>query len=168
MKYLKSFKSINEDRFLSSNVQEFNVDVNDETIKKFIDKYSTKWILYNKKLGFIWVKDKPKRFTGDLPQKVYHVSPNPNLDKLGIKPCSKLESPFGYYDISFFYLSREDADYGSIPFMLGENYIYEVDTRANVNWLEGFNEPLDGEENLATSDFVDPKWITKIQEKIEC
>ena len=56
----------------------------------------------------------------------------------------------------------EDAEYGSIPHMGGKTYLYEVDTNATNNWLEGFNEPLDGEENITTSDFIKPQFIKKI------
>lgn len=147
----------------TSNILEIETSVTDDKIEKYINKYPNKWVLYDKELGFIWIKDKPKLFYGQLPEKVYHVSNNPNLDKIGIKTSSETTTPFGYYDFTFFYLSLDDVDYGSILYEKGKNYLYETDTNIpNINWYEGFNEPIDGEENITTNSFISPNYIKKI------
>jgi hypothetical protein len=134
-------------------------------LKEYQEQYLDKWILFNKELGFIWIKDKPRLFNYSLPKKVYHVSVNPNLDKIGIKPSTKNSTPFGYYDFSFFYLNLEDVEYGSIAYIEGENYLYEVSTNIpDVEWYEGFNEPIDGEENITTNSFIEPVYIIKKNE----
>lgn len=46
---------------------------------------------------------------------------------------------------------------------MDNNYLYEIDTDATNIWLEGFNEPLDGEENVTTSDYIEPKYIKKLK-----
>lgn len=81
-----------------------------------------------------------------------------------IKPSTENNTPFGYYDLSFFYLSLEDAIDGSIPHIENENNLYEIDTIGTNNWLEAINIDLDGEENITTSEFIDPKYITKIKD----
>ena len=149
---------------LEDNIIEIETHVNDEKIKEFKSRYPNKWILYNKELELIWIKDKPKLFWGTLPEKVYHVSKNPNLDEIGIKPSTENSTPFGYYNFSFFYLDFDDAFYGSIPYVEGENHIYEITTDIpDVEWYEGFNEPLDGEENITTNSFINPFFIKKIR-----
>ncbi len=164
MKYLKRIDIYNEDRQLSSNIVEIDIpEITDGVITKYKNKYPNKWILYNKELGYIWIKDKPKLLYGYLPKKVYHVSNNPNLDKIGIKPSSELDTPFGYINFTFFYLSQKDAENGSIPYMKGENFLYEIDTNIpNIEWYEGFNEPIDGEENITTNNFIPSLYVKKI------
>lgn len=166
MKYLKLFEKFDNGVEISSNIIQFSVNnIDKSVIDYFKSKYPNKWILPSSEYGanYIFVKDIPKEYYGDLPDKVYHVSEVNNLDKIGIKPSTETGSPFGYYNISFFYLNEDDAMYGSIPHSEGETYLYEVDTNTNVNWLEGFNEPIDGEENITTSDFIEPKYIKKIK-----
>jgi len=153
----------------SENIIEIKTTVSAQKIKKYQEQYSDKWILFNKELGLIWIKDKPRLFTifgsstyDSVPKKVYHVSWNPNLDKIGIKPQTENSSPFGYYDFSFFYLDLEDVEDGTIPYMEGENYLYEVSTNIpGVEWYEGFNAPIDGEENITTNSFIEPEYIIK-------
>jgi hypothetical protein len=140
-------------------------EINSDVIGYFKNKYPKKWILPSSEYGenIIFVKDLPKKYSGYLPDKIYHVSNIDNLDKIGIKTSSETESPFGYYDISFFYLDKNDAIEGSIPHIEGETFLYEIDTNIDINWLEGFNEPLDGEENITTSSFIKPEHIKKIK-----
>ena len=183
MKYLRRFKRFSEtiDESLSNesdgnisgedvktrfseNIIQIKTTVSDQKIKEYQEQYLDKWILFNKELGFIWIKDKPRLFNYSVPKKVYHVSGNPNLDKIGIQPSTKSSTPFGYYNFSFFYLNLEDVEYGSIPYMKGENYLYEVSTNIpDVEWYEGFNEPIDGEENITTNSFIEPDYIIKIE-----
>lgn len=167
MRYLKRFESINNSTNISSNVIQFEVDkINKEVIEEFRSKYPDKWILtyeYDDE-KIIFIKDKPKKFNGDLPEYVYHVSDKRNLDKIGIKTSTKTESPFGYYNMSFFYLNIEDVYGGSVP-KIDENFLYKVDTKCTKNWYEGFNQPIDEEENITTSDFIKPEFITKINGK---
>jgi hypothetical protein len=146
----------------SENITQIKTPVSDQKIKEYEMKYPNKWILFNEELGYIWVKDKPKLYYGLLPKKIYHVSGNPDLDKIGIQPSTKSSTPFGYYDFSFFYLNLEDVEYGSIPYMKGENYLYEVSTNIpDIEWYEGFNQPIDGEENITTNRFIGPEYIVK-------
>lgn len=166
MKYLKSLNNYINEKFYTSksnfsdNVTEYIVDKADKnTISKFKEQFPNKWILSFD--NSIFVKDKPKEFNDELPKKVYHVSKIDNLDKIGIKPSTETNTPFGYYNISFFYLNKNDANYGSIS-LNDNNYLYEIDTNANVKWLEGFNKPIDGEKNITTSDYIEPKYIKKL------
>jgi hypothetical protein len=146
----------------SENITQIKTSVSDQKIKEYEMKYPNKWILFNEELGYIWVKDKPKLYYGSLPKKIYHVSDNPDLDKIGIKPSTKSSTPFGYYDFSFFYLSLEDVEYSSIQYIEGENYLYEVSTNIpDIEWYEGFNQPIDGEENITTNMFIEPEYIVK-------
>ncbi len=147
---------------LTSNIVQYNVNnITDDLIDQFKNKFKDKWILTFDN-DYIFVKDRPVKYDGKLPKKVYHVSPIDNLDKIGILPSSKTESPFGYYNISFFYLSIEDSEGGSIPYMDGM-YLYEIDTKSTNNWTNGFNEELDEEENITTSDIINPEFIKKIK-----
>ena len=146
----------------SENIIQIKTSVSDRKIKEYERKYPNKWILFNSEMGYIWIKDKPKLFYGSLPKKIYHVSENPNLDKIGIKPTTENSTPFGYYDFSFFYLDLDDVGYGSIPYMEGENYLYEVSTNIpDIEWYEGFNQLIDGEENITTNSFIEPEYIIK-------
>jgi len=46
--------------------------------------------------------------------------------------------------------------------MEGENYLYEVSTNIpDIEWYEGFNQPIDGEENITTNSFIEPEYIIK-------
>jgi len=153
-----------EGRRFSENIIEIATHVNDEKIKEYKSRYPNKWILYNTELERIWIKDKPKLFWGTLPEKVYHVSKNPNLGEIGIKPSTQNSTPFGYYDISFFYLNFDDAFYGSKPHLEGKNNLYEITTNIpDIKWYEGFNEPIDSEENITTNSFINPFFIKKIR-----
>ncbi len=155
---------ITESEKISDNVIEVSTKVDDFIIDSYQKKYPDKWILSNKKLDKIWIKDKPNLFDGSLPEYVYHVSSNPNLCDLGIEPSSATETPLGYYDMSFFYLSEEDSYYGSMPYLEGENYLYEIPTDIpDVDWYEGFNESLDGEENITTNCFIPSEFINLIE-----
>ena len=163
MKYLKLFENFDAFKQLSNNVKEIEVNVSDDKIKYYMNKYPNKWILFNKELHYIWIKDKPELFSGSIPDKLYHVSNVPDLDKIGIKPSSETSTPFGYYDFTFLYLFKEDIEYGSIPYEFGVNYLYEIDTNIpNIKWYEGFNEELDGEENITTNCFIPAEYIEKI------
>lgn len=162
----KTYENFGVGREMSSNVIEFEVDyIDDSLIQKYQEKYPDKWILYydNDDIKYVFVKDKPNKYVGKIPKKVYHVSYIDDLDIIGIKTSTELNSPFGYYNISFFYLNEDDALYGSIPYEEGTNFLYEIDTNSTSNWLEGFNEPIDGEENITTSDFIKPEYIKKIE-----
>lgn len=102
-KHIKKFKLFeNEGKRFSENIIEIKAQVSDEKIKEYKRRYPNKWILYNTELKCIWIKDKPKLFWGTLPEKLYHISKNPNLDKIGIKPSTENSTPFGYYNFSFF------------------------------------------------------------------
>lgn len=170
---IKRFKGFNESvenisdedlksRF-SENIIQIKTTVSDQKVKEYQKQYFDKWILFNKELGYIWIKDKPELFYGSLPEKIYHVSSNPNLDKIGIKPSTENSTPFGYYDISFFYLDLDDIEYGSVPYIEGENYLYEISTNIpNIEWFEGFNKAIDGEENITTDSFIEPGYISRI------
>jgi len=158
----RNYNLIKEGKQISSNVEEFTIqNIDEDIIKKFQTEYPDKWILYSKELNYLWIKSKPNQFDGIIPDKVYHVSKIDKLDEIGIKPSTETESPFGYYNISFFYLDEEDAEYGSV-LHTDNTFLYEVDTNATEKWLEGFNEELDGEENITTSDFIEPQYINKI------
>ena len=159
---LKEEEYLKNVRYISDNVKEVETTITDEVILKYKSLFPNKWILYNKELNYLWVKDKPSEYEGELPHKIYHVSYNPNLDVEGIKPSTSIDNPLGYYGMSFFYLSKEDSLYGSIPYIEGENYLYEIDTNIGVRWYEGFNEPLDGEENITTNELIDPQYISKL------
>ena len=165
-RHIDDFKSFNlneTERKFSDNVVEIGTLVNDKTINWYKKKYPNKWILFNKELGYIWIKDFPKLFYGSLPEKIYHVSNIPNLDKIGIKPSTENSTPFGYYNFSFFYLDRDDVEYSSIPYIEGENHLYAIlSDIPNVEWYEGFNYPIDGEENITTNSFISPMYIEKI------
>jgi len=163
---IDTFKTflIKESKKITNNIVQIETDINNDVLNYYYKKYPNKWVLYNKELGYIWIKDKPNLFYRDLPNNVYHISKNPNLDKTGIKTSSETETPFGYFNFSFFYLNVEDANYGSIPHIEGETYLYEVDTDIpNLDWYEGFNESLDGEENITTNSFIEPKYVKKIK-----
>ena len=59
-------------------------------------------------------------------------------------------------------MDLDDVEYGSIPYMEGENYLYEVSTNIpDIEWYEGFNQPIDGEENITTNSFIEPEYIIK-------
>ena len=150
---------------LEDNIIEIKTHVNDEKIKELKSRYPNKWILANKELELIWIKDKPELFWGEIPEKVYHVSKHPYLDEIGIKPSSETETPLGYYNISFFYLDFDDAfsEDASIPYIEGKTHIYEITTDIpDVEWYEGFNYSLDFEENITTNSFINPLYIKKI------
>lgn len=161
-------ESIFDDRkVISPNVIQYTVDeINDKVMAEFQDNFPNKWIIPSTSYGknWIFVKDKPNPFTDNLPKNVYHVSPIDNLDKIGIKPSTKTESPFGYYNLTFFYLNEEMTKFGSIPYIEGKNYLYEIDTNCPVKWLEDVNKDIDEEEGIiCTSDFINPDFIKKIK-----
>jgi hypothetical protein len=166
-KYIDNFHNFKlfedlKSRF-SENIIQIETSVSIQKIKEYKKQYPNKWILFNKELNYIWIKDKPKLFNDVLPEKLYHVSKNPNLDEIGIKPSTENSTPFGYYEFSFFYLDLDFIEDGSIPYMEGQNYLYEISTNIpNIKWYEGFNEPIDGEENITTNSFIEPKYINKL------
>lgn len=161
MKYLRYFESVlnYSHKSICSNIVEYNVGrkVTSEIISQFKKQFPNKWILSYE--NTIFVKDKPRKYDGDIPEYVYHVSNSKLPLTKGLKPSTKLNSPFGYYNLTFFYLNEEDAEYGSIPHIDGKTYLYRVDTKATNNWLEPINMPMDGEDGLTTSDFISPEYI---------
>jgi len=170
--FLESLQSIEEiftqGSQITSNITEFNIknfgiEITDDLIQKFKQGFPDKWILHNVEYGCIWVKDIPSKFEGKVPRKVYHVSDLPNLDEIGINPNTSIEDPFGYYNISFFYLTKADAlDSGATKQKTKDNYLYLIDTNCGVKWLEAFNLEMDGEENITTNHFIKPEFITKL------
>jgi len=161
MKYLRYFEGVLNypHKSLCSNIEEYNVGqkVTPEIISQFKTQFPNKWILSHE--NTIFVKDKPERYDDEIPQYVYHVSNSKLPLKEGLKPGTELDSPFGYYNLIFFYLNEEDAKWGSIPHIEDETYLYKVDTRATNNWLEPINMPMDGEDGITTSDFISPEFI---------
>jgi len=158
--------TFNDKSEFSENITEYKVDViNKKVIDSFQKEFPDKWILTydSDDEHLIFVKDKPIPFEDEIPEYVYHVSKKKNLEDIGIKTSTYKESPFGYYDLSFFYLNEEDAEEGSIPYEKGKTYLYEIDTTATDNWTNAINEPIDGEENITTSDFIKPEFIKKIK-----
>lgn len=164
---ITNFDIFSNRKVISPNVIQYTVDeINDKVISEFQKNFPDKWIIPSTTYGekWIFVKDKPKPFTDYLPKKVYHVSPIDNLDKIGIKASTKTESPFGYYNLTFFYLNMDGIRYGSIPYIEGKNHVYEIDSDCPVKWLEDVNKDIDEEEDIVcTNGFIEPGFVKKIK-----
>lgn len=171
MKYIKLYENFNSDMFskieqMSDNIVQYTLDyIDDNIINKFKKTFPNKWILNyrfdNNNGGYIFVKDIPSEYGDEIPKFVYHVSSINNLDKKGIKTNTETNSPFGYYDLSFFYINEEDLEIGSIPYIKGENFAYIIDTSATNSWLENPNYNLDVEDCICTSDFIKPEFVKR-------
>jgi len=166
--FIKENLFFTDKKQMCKNIIQFTVPkVDEDIIDEFQHEFPDKWIIPSTSYGnnWIFVKDKPEKYEGKVPNKIYHVSTEKpdNILMTGIKPSTKLESPFGYYDLTFFYLNKSDALCGGVTFIEGKNYLFEIDTSFTDNWLEDVNRYMDEEEDIiTTSEIVPPEYIVNV------